>query len=119
MRVGKRVASFFVALLLLLFAFGLGFLLRPTLLNALSPNNVTLVGSAERMVHTPDLVGASGLPPEGLYVTSSALDLVYFRCTNPPAEGVTVRVRGTLDTVCGPDTVPCYPRVTGECTESD
>lgn len=111
-----RIAQFFAASLLLPFAFALGFLLRPTLLDTLFSSKVTLVGSAERMVHTPDMAGASGLPPEGLYVTSSALGFVYFRCTNAaPAAGSTVRVRGTLDTICGPDTVPCYPRVTGEC----
>ena len=115
-----RVGQLFAALLLLLFTFALGLLLRPTLVNALFPSKVTLVGSAERLVHTPNMAGASGLPPEGLYVASSALDFVYFRCTDAaPAEGGTVRVRGTVDTVCGPDTIPCYPRVTGECSESD
>ena len=102
--------------LLLPFAFVLGFLLRPALTAWVFPAHVSVTGVAERMVHTPDMATASALPPEGLYVAGSAFGLVYVRCTDAePPPGATLRVSGTLDTVCGPDSVPCYPRVTGEC----
>ena len=107
-----RAAQLLTLLLLLLAAFVGGFLLRPRFDAAQFPKEVSVTGTVQRMVYSPEV---SSAPPEGWYLEGSAVARIYVRCMDAePREGTDIRVRGTLDSVCGTG-VPCYPRVTGRC----
>ena len=113
-RLLSRAAQLFTLLLLLLAAFAGGFLLRPRFDAAQFPKEVSVTGTVQRMVYSPEL---SSAPPEGWYVEGSAVARIYVQCVEAePREGTDISVRGTLDSVCGTG-VPCYPRVTGQCYE--
>lgn len=60
----------------------------------------------------PAWAGASGLPPSGYYIESSATGRVYIEHSAVEHYlGRQIRATGRLETLCGPDGVNCYPVV--------
>lgn len=102
---------------LLLLAFGLGLWSRPKLSTWLNIEpKISVRGIVLQEVHTPQMKAASALPPEGFYVESSSTERVYLTCTNISLqERLHIYSLATLSTLCGPDSLLCYPKVSGKC----
>ncbi|MEO0488065.1 MAG: hypothetical protein AAFZ49_00735 [Cyanobacteria bacterium J06659_2] len=67
------------------------------------------------MLETNDDPTASALPPKGYYVESSGAQRLYIDTAEVDGAAYlnrTIRAYGKLDTICGPDRLPCYPIVT-------
>lgn len=60
----------------------------------------------------PPSPSATGNPPNGYFVESTAVDRFYLEGDLlEPYVGSLVLISGTVATVCGPDTHPCYPKL--------
>lgn len=75
------------------------------------PATITVRGVLKYQAQPVD-PGASGNPPNGYFVESSAIDRFYIEDNwAKPYVGSPVLIQGTLSTVCGPDNFPCYPKL--------
>lgn len=75
------------------------------------PSTITVRGVLQHQAQPVDL-SASGNPPNGYYVESSAIDRFYVEESSAKLYvGSRVLIQGTLSTVCGPDNFPCYPQI--------
>lgn len=71
--------------------------------------NVRGVLKLQSQPYDPSL---SGLPPNGYFVESTAIERFYLEGDLiKPYVGSLVLIQGTISTVCGPDTFPCYPKL--------
>ena len=76
----------------------------------LPPGTITVRGVLQQA--QPGDPSASGNPPDGYYVESSASDRFYVEeSLAKPYVGSHILIQGTLSTVCGPDNFPCYPQI--------
>lgn len=65
-----------------------------------------------RFQSQPSAPSATGNPPNGYFVESTAIDRFYLEGDLIKTYvGSLVLVKGTISTVCGPDTYPCYPNL--------
>lgn len=60
----------------------------------------------------PSSPSATGNPPNGYFVESTATDRFYLEGDLvKPYVGSLVLIKGTISTVCGADAYPCYPKL--------
>lgn len=75
------------------------------------PATLEVLGVLQFQAQPADL-SASGNPPNGYYVESTAVDRFYLEGEQLESYvGAPIFATGTIATVCGPDTFPCYPKL--------
>ncbi|HEY9646831.1 MAG TPA: hypothetical protein V6C88_10695 [Chroococcidiopsis sp.] len=75
------------------------------------PTVLEVRGVVQFQAQPPDPT-ATGNPPNGYFVESTAVDRFYLEGDLlEPYVGARVLIRGTVATVCGSETYPCYPKL--------